>query len=234
MLIQNCVWQLIKNGFSNKKIITISGVGGSGKTTLALYLVGNLLTLENLEEGSCIWIQASEAFPKKRLETLFSYNLKKLDYLYNNIFITPQRKMCANYFEQLNNFKKIISPNFVLPPELKFIVIDNISHHLRYKISRSMNISQKMTIFNDFYNNYLLPMIFLCNREELRLILIHEVSSDIDTGKIRPFFHKLYDRLDQFQIILVKEFNSKSMELKFDKVSQVFSYNIIDSGFIWT
>jgi len=77
-------------------------------------------------------------------------------------------------------------------------------------------------------------MIFLCNREELRLILIHEVSSDIETGKIRPFFHKLYDRLDQFQIILVKEINSKSMELKFDKVSQVFSYNIIDSGFIWT
>ena len=234
MLIQNRVWQLIRKGFSNKKIITISGVGSSGKTTLALYLVGNLLTLENLEEGSCIWIQTSEAFPKKRLETLFSHNLKKLDYLSNNIFITPQSKICSSYSEQLSNFKKIIDPKFVLPPELKFIVIDNISHHLRYKISRSMNISHKMIIFNEFYTNYLLPMIFLCNREELHLILIHEVSSDIDTGKMRPFFHKLYDRLDQFQIILVKEINRQSMKLKFDKISQAFSYNIINSGFIWT
>ena len=42
MLIQNRVWQLIRKGFSNKKIITISGVGSSGKTTAGHGHDGNL------------------------------------------------------------------------------------------------------------------------------------------------------------------------------------------------
>ena len=67
MVSQKSVFNGLKKLINRKSIISISGSSGTGKTSLSEFLIGNLL-IEN--EGCCMWIQASEAFPKKRLEIM--------------------------------------------------------------------------------------------------------------------------------------------------------------------
>ena len=229
---QEAILSLLTSGLSGKKIMSISGPAGTGKTTLALFLIGNSLSFKAPYDESCIWIQASEAFPKKRFNVMFNTSPNKLTYLNENVFIIPNKKPCDSYPELLSTIKKIISDEFITPPDLKFIVIDNISHHLRYKISLVDDIAARVTLLNDFFNSYLLPLIFLCNRENITLILIHEASFDINQGRNRPFFYKLYDRIDALKINLIKEFTKTSIEIIIDNKSQVFKYRLVDSGII--
>lgn len=196
--------------------------------------MGTFLTLKKPHQGSCIWIQASEAFPKKRLLSLFTSQPSKLAYLNDAFYILPREQACRTYSEQLIIFQKLNDSNFIAPPDVNFMVIDNISHHLRYKFSKGAEIDENLRNINYFYNNYLLPLIFRCIREDLRLILIHEVSSDINTGEDRPFFHKLYDRLDAFKINLLKQNGRNHTEFVLDQEQKVFSYEIMESGFVWT
>ena len=81
----------------NRNVISISGKSGTGKTTLGLQLVGTILTSEKPYDSSCIWIQASEQFPKKRLVSLFKDSPGKIHYLLKNIFVYPEKKPVSNY-----------------------------------------------------------------------------------------------------------------------------------------
>ena len=56
------------NLLKERRIISISGESGTGKTTLALQLVASALTREGLTKNQAVWVQASEQFPKKRLQ----------------------------------------------------------------------------------------------------------------------------------------------------------------------
>lgn len=56
---------------NERRIISISGESGTGKTTLALQLISSGLTQEESSEDKALWIQASELFPKKRLHSLY-------------------------------------------------------------------------------------------------------------------------------------------------------------------
>jgi RecA/RadA recombinase len=234
MSVHKSVWHLIRQGFSAKHIISLSGPAGSGKTSLVLYLVGNFLTIKHPYRGSCIWMQASESFPKKRLASLFASQPRRLAYLNERVYIIPRDHACKTFMEQLTIFEKLNGSNFIAPSDLKFMVIDNISHHLRYAFSKGDKITENLSTVNLFYNNYLLPLIFRCIREDIRLILIHEVSSDINTGQDHPFFHKLYDRLDAFKMNLSKEYHNNLTEIILDQTQHVFSYKIMESGFVWT
>ena len=128
-----------QKAFSTHKIISISGDSGTGKTTLAQFLIGNLLTISKPYEDYCFWIQASETFSKKRLVNMYKMDSEKLRYLKNSILISPGRKTCSSFSEQSELLRRLSNNNYIFPPNLKFIVIDNISHHLRYEISKLRN-----------------------------------------------------------------------------------------------
>ncbi|GAH49495.1 unnamed protein product [marine sediment metagenome] len=80
-----------KNG-----LISIAGKSGTGKTTLALQFISTLMTLEKPYRDQCVWIQASEQFPKKRLRTLFESYSDKVNYVLKNIFVAPGIKPFSN------------------------------------------------------------------------------------------------------------------------------------------
>ena len=90
MTFQESVMDSIQNLFHNNTVISISGESGTGKTSLSLFLMGNFLTASNPYDSRGIWIQASESFSKKRLESLFRKDSEKLEYLNNNIFFIPR------------------------------------------------------------------------------------------------------------------------------------------------
>jgi hypothetical protein len=73
-----------------------------------------------------------------------------------------------------------------------------------------------------------------CLRENIALILIHEVSFNPALGKIQPFFNKLYSRIQAVRITLSKSFKSKvkTMEIECGDNSNglKIKYEIIDSG----
>jgi hypothetical protein len=183
-------------------LVSISGESGLGKTTLALQLVGNILTSEASFSGQCVWVQASEAFPLQRLCSLYSKDSIKLSYLKKHIFVIPTTGPFPIYSAQqevLHSFS-----NCVFPPELKVIVIDNISHHLRYHLMQQEDLSVRSRIVDQFYTEQLYPLVMRCLREEIFLVLIHEVSYNVREGSTKPFFSRLYEQLDMISIILSK------------------------------
>ncbi|MFX0032562.1 MAG: hypothetical protein ACFE8E_02865 [Candidatus Hodarchaeota archaeon] len=214
-------------------IISIHGKSGTGKTSLALHLVGWLITKHKPYQDQCLWIQASEFFPSKRLNQIFNDNDEKLQYIRNNIFIAPFKCPFPSYkeqFEFLLEFKVKI-----LPPELRYIVIDNISHHLRYELSICSTIKEKTMLLNLFYQRQLLPLIIFCQKSGIVLILIHEVSYNPPLGKTLPFFHKLYDRIECIEIYLQNEFNQRqrSLSIKYLDLQKRIEYQIFKKGFQW-
>ena len=219
----------IRKLLSHNNIISISGESGTGKTTLSLYLVGNLLAYDKSFTDSCIWIQASEIFPKKRLTQIFECNLEKLKYIQNNIFVQPAQKPIKSFEEQKTIIETIINPSTILPPSLKYIVIDNISHHLRYKLQHTTNW---ISLLDRFYDEQLFPLILFCKREHIHLILIHEVTYSPKLDRTRPFFYKLYDRIDKIDIVLHKVFNSdkKTMEISHNHFHWTIQYIIEHKG----
>ena len=219
--------------FSKKNgIISLAGKSGTGKTTLALQLVSALMTLEEPYRDQSVWIQASEQFPKKRLKSLFKTYPDKINYLLKNFFIAPGLKPFSNYQEQSSYFrqlKTIIFPNYV-----KIIVIDNISHHLRYIIASNADYKERGAILDEFFGVQLFPLIMRCLREKIVLILIHEVSFDPSSGKTKPFYSKLYDRIDSLNVNLSKAIGSglNQMEISSKGTSTKFAYEIRDSGIV--
>jgi len=216
----------------NNGLISIAGKSGTGKTTLALQFVSSLMTLEKPYRDQCVWIQASEQFPKKRLRSLFESYPDKVNYVMKNLFVAPGLKPFSNYQEQSAYFLKLKTTIF--PSNVKFIVIDNISHHLRYIIASCSDYKKRGAILDDFFGVQLFPLVMRCLREGIVLILIHEVSFDPTSGKTKPFYSKLYDRIDSIKINLSKPLGSglKQMEISSKDTSTKFAYEIKGSGIV--
>ncbi len=220
---------------SHSNLISISGESGTGKTTLGLQIVGHLLTENSPYQYQCIWIQASEPFPKQRLGSLYASDTHKLKYLQKNILVFPGESCFSTYEVQQEHLKTFADR--ILPPNLRVILIDNISHHLRYWLMQQNNISERSRILDDFYSSNLLPLIMRCQREEIYLVLIHEVSYNVKERETRPFFSQLYHRLEMAHIVLSKglETQLKSLTINYDRdskgyISQV--YELSQNGLI--
>lgn len=235
MKLQDQIFKGITELFRGFTVISISGRAGTGKTSLTLYLIGSIITSITPFKDTCIWVQASEQFPIKRLKTLFRNDGEKLEYLTNNIFIIPKLRSYSTYEKQVEQLKLFSEKDFLYPPDIKFIVIDNISHHLRFKISQVTDIAQRSSVINNFYEKVLNPLIFRCQREEINLILIHEVTFDIESQHTRPFFFKLYERINGVNISLSRLSNSPfgKLDMTFDNISLSFGYSLTDEGFIF-
>ena len=215
-----------------RRIISVSGASSTGKTTLALQLVASALSCEGGIDEHCVWIQASEQFPKKRLHTFFKSFPGKFDNLVKKIFLYPVTSPFLSYEDQsafLTTLGKII-----LPFNTKYLVIDNISHHLRFAASCCSNFKQRKVVLDDFFNLQLFPLIMRCLREDIVLILIHEVSFDPKLGKNQPFFNKLYSRINSVNVSLSKPFNSKTKRMKLiskdNKITSELKYEILERG----
>jgi len=192
------------------------------------------MTLEKPYRDQCIWIQASEQFPKKRLRSLFKSYPDKVNYVLKNIFVAPGIKPFSNYQEQSAYFRRL--KTIIFPNNVKIIVIDNISHFLRYIIATNSDFKKRGAILDEFFSAQLFPLIMRCFREKIILILIHEVSFDPASGKTKPFFSKLYDRIDSININLSKTMGSglKQMEIcsRRKGTSAKFVYEIEESGIV--
>jgi RecA/RadA recombinase len=180
----------------NADIFSISGPSASGKTTLALQLISNLIEPKKHEKN--IWIQASEVFPKRRLDSLLLNNLSQKKYILRNTFVFPSNHVITSFEQQQELLKRISTQLY--PPGTKYLVIDNISHHLRLSLSLQKDLSLRSKLVNQFFNEILLPLIMRCKREQINLIMIHEVSQDPQTGKIHPFYYKLFKRIESTSI----------------------------------
>lgn len=213
-------------------IISISGESGTGKTTFAIQLVGTILSYEPPFEDSCIWVQASEKFSLKRLIQIFQEEKEKLEYIQNNIYIIPQNNPIRTYEQQGSLIQQLMDISSYLPPSLKYIVIDNVSHHLRYKLTCFHNPKNISSILNSFYETQLMPLILFCKQNEIILILIHEVSYNPKDQENKPFFYRLYRRIKTIDIVLNKLHHTekKNLYIYYNKVKWNFQFIIEPSG----
>ncbi len=195
-----------------RRIISISGESGTGKTTLALQLIASALTREDASNYQAVWVQASEQFPKKRLHAFFKNSPDAYKALLKRIFIHPGTNVFLS-FEAQSIFLTHLS-SVILPFNTKYIVIDNISHYLRFAASCCSDVGRKMALLDEFFSSQLFPLIMRCLREEIVLILLHEVSFNPSVGKNQPFFNKLYSRINSVNVSLSKPFGSKIKSMK--------------------
>ena len=237
MISQKSFLYLIEALLKRHGIISISGPSGSGKTTLAQFITGHLITSGNDVRDQALWVQASEDFSRKRLETIFGDDWDKLSHLKENVYVIPSNVSCTNFIEQQLTLNKIINQNAILPPYLHFIVIDNISHHMRYELSRAGSIKEKSELIDGFFDSLLLPLIRKCQREKINLILIHEVSYIPEIKKERPFLYKVHDRIKVINIELRKDLQTrrKKMDifLNSGRIHDNIEYELCDTGFLF-
>ncbi|MFX0155095.1 MAG: hypothetical protein ACFE9Q_11260 [Candidatus Hodarchaeota archaeon] len=231
MLLEHEIFKGITKLFTYNNIISVSGESGTGKTTLALSLVGNCLK----DGEQCIWIQASEIFPIKRLEHIFKKHPNKLDYLRDNIYIIPKNHVIHTYQEQHSLIQNLLIESSILPPNLRFIVVDNISHHLRYWITQNEGIKHISKILDDFFEEEIMPLILFCKRNSIVLIFIHEMTFVPNLSCTKPFFYKLFDRLKTIDFILNNGSygNKKKIRVLLDGGEWEFSYTIEQRGIIF-
>jgi len=218
---------------SQDGIISIYGESGTGKTTLTLQIISEFIIKHKSQNRQCIWVQASEIFPKKRLQTMYRNEPEIISALLKNIFVIPGKKPFSNITTQsafLKNFETL-----ALPPNLKYIVIDNISHHLRYAQANISVFQEKMKLMNEFFNHQLFPLIMFCLREKIILFLIHEVSFDPQSGQLKAYNNKLFERVRCVEINLLKSIGSqlKSMILSTRNIKKQYTYEISEKGFVW-
>ncbi len=187
-------------------------------------------------ENYALWLQLSERFSSKRLSNILVKNVEKLNFVKEHTLISPEDGPCKNYEDQCFLFKEILSPNFYVP-DLKFIVLDNISHHLRYELSKYNDIKNIVSLKNNFFQSYLFPLMMMCERREIILILIHEATYVPILYKNKPFNYKLYDKIDDLLHILMKEDEINSgnyfMQISNTRLTYNLNYLIKNEGFIW-
>ena len=231
MLSQNKMLKGLQKILHSTTVVNLSGESGTGKTSLALYLVSQFLE----DEGCCIWVQASEPFPKRRLETMYGNNQKQLNTILKQVYIAPDK--CFTTFDTQSEFMvKITHENYIFPPDLQFIVIDNISHHLRFKFSNVSEINEKILLLDRFYSSELLPLILLCSRENIILILIHEVSFNMNLQRNQPFFNRLYERIKGLNIVLKQSLITKERVMNLTIKGKLYSlwFEIEDTRFVFS
>ena len=232
MITSNSFFQRIHDLTLQNKIFSIAGASSTGKTTLMLQLISNFLTDTGPNQFCCLWIQASESFPKKRLQKMLELTPDKLNKVLNNIFVIPSNQTCKNYEAQKKIINNITENNISLPPNLKYIVIDNISHHLRYDLSRCSDFQSSISFLNEFFNSQLYPLIMFCDHNDITLFLIHEVSYDPKLGKNKVFCQRLYERIKCVKIFLDlnKIMQSKTISIEIENKKYSFNYQINDLG----
>lgn len=231
MLEQTSFLTELKQLMDSNNIISIYGKAGTGKTSLSIFLVGSYMTTDPPFYQQCVWIQASEFFPARRLTQLFHNDKDRLYYIRNNIFITPFKRPFLSYQEQSTYF--IDTEHKIFPPDVKYIVIDNISHHLRFEVAKYQNVTDKIAFLNRYYETQLLPLILFTQRNNIIMILIHEVSYSPKLDMIVPFFHSLYQRVETIAIKLEKNImtHQNYLYLSLAKNSIIVNYDILEDGF---
>ncbi|TFF85420.1 MAG: hypothetical protein EU517_01650 [Promethearchaeota archaeon] len=223
---------LFQKLISQQKIISLVGESSTGKTTLALQLITNLMMRDQSKNEQAIWIQSSESFPKKRAETMYRDKPDVALDVLGRIFVIPKEKPFSNITAQSEFFKSF--NNLILPPGVKYIVIDNISHHLRHAQANILEVREKMNHMNGFFTQQLYPLIMFCLRNKYYLFLIHEVSFDPQSGRLRAYNGQLFERIRGLEISLSNSIDNKrkTMKLFAEKTAQQYSYRITDRGLI--
>lgn len=222
---------VLKNLLDRFSFINIFGEAGTGKTTFALQLVNSLLSYPELSDISSIWIQASESFPSKRLKTLHSNDQFLLHHLLHHIFIIP-KKPTSDYY-QLNSLLANLSTfQRRIPPNTQALVIDNISHHLRYELTQFSEIVDKVAILDDFFDSVIVPLTFFCEESRITLILIHEVSYNPNKDETIMFNHQLFDRINSLDIELKKDLFTGKYYIHFhtEYSTKSFQYTLRQKG----
>jgi len=87
---------------------------------------------------------------------------------------------------------------------------------------------------DEFYSTQIWPLILFCKRNNIILILIHEVTFVPGIAMTRPFFYKLYDRIKTIDIVLSNMINStkKTLSLLVAKNEWKFTYNLDQTGIV--
>jgi len=232
MLMQNTSSDQLREIISEYKIISIIGESSTGKTTLALQLIANLMNLDEKTTKKAIWIQASEKFPKKRLITMYQNHPKVVSNLLRRIYVIPKEKTFSDISTQSKFFRNF--KNLALPPRIKYLVIDNISHHLRFAQANISDFKAKLKFMDEFFTQELFPLIMFILRENYYLFLIHEVSFDPKLGQLRAYNNQLFERIKGIEICLSNLVRSKlkMMSISIDGVHKQFTYEISDQGLV--
>lgn len=216
------------SAYIQNPLLSISGESGLGKTTLAQQIIGSLLAKTG---DTCIWVQASERFSKTRFKALFPTTYSER---LGKVFIAPSYGVFQSSLEQAEFLRRLHREKMMLPPSTKYLVIDNISHHLRYEVLKGKDIESISQTLNRFFEECLSPLLFFCQTHFIFLVLIHESTYNPKEDRSEKFYNKLYSRLDSTEIILEKDnfSDKKVLTVMKNGSKKSYEYRITREGIV--
>lgn len=220
------VIELLYNLFYERfNVLNISGKAGVGKSSFIQWLVGNMISKKL---RSCVWISAGKKFSARRLNELFQKNEKKLNYLKNQFFTIH----VTSYFDQFDKIKKIASSVIQMPPEIQFIVVDNVSFHIRYLLSTINDVKKTVKLIDSFFEKQIFPLKMFASRIKAKLIFVHEVSYNPKLDKTIKFLPGVFNRIESINITMISdEKNDNYIEISAEGGLKTLQYKINNEGF---
>ncbi|MHA1340456.1 MAG: hypothetical protein ACTSO2_10825 [Promethearchaeota archaeon] len=172
----------------------------------------------------------SSKYLLKYLKYLLIYNPKSLKEQINivNIIYKSLKEIQQNFVKTtIANNKKESSPVFArnkASPQIKSnfnlnlvnnlyaIVIDSVSNHLRLEAAKNAgNLSLFYKYLESFFEEHILPLLFIQNKLNCKIILTHQISSK-PNGEHEASLKFLFEKIKSCWIYLTPE-NSKSFIL---------------------
>jgi hypothetical protein len=149
--------------------------------------------------------------------------------------VVPGKRIIQNFTHQEIIFQTIIENLPIEPRRIKYIIVDNISHHLRKKILETNNIKKVTDFLDNFFNQQLFPLISFSLLHKIQMILIHESTYNPENEQEEAFSFNLFSRIDSLWIIMKKKVTGKEkiFEIKNSGSVNQFHYIIDAHGIIF-
>jgi DNA repair protein RadB len=154
---------LLGGGLAPKNVVHIYGAPGSGKTNFAL-----LATAAAASEGKVIYLDSEGGFSPERLEQIVGKQ-RFMEVLKNVILVEP-----SDFDEQKVAIKKL--EDIVSGSQVSLIIVDSISVLYRLEEARDMKELGRQ----------LASLLRLARKYEVPVLIVNQVYTDIDAGRIAP------------------------------------------------
>lgn len=213
------IFDIISN--FNEKIIQIGGKSTTGKTTLAMTLLNNIIEqyLKSSGNGTVIWIDSNNSFSKDRFSSICQ-NPKYLNHIMYRAVTDLSDQQTA--IELIYNLAKSKAMN-----NISALVVDDISYHVR-NIESKMSYGQFSVYLEAFFENQIKKILQIQQLTNCYIILVHQMSVKKEKSDI--VFSDLYKQINSLFIDLHSDGVNRYATMRNETIIVKLKYTLTSQG----
>lgn len=165
-----------------QRILHITGDPGTGKSILAQAIA---IRFSELRNKQVLYIDTMKKFSKKRFMMFFKDSEKRDLFTMSEIQSLQSQEFLITKLKKMSDFDQLT--------DIGLIVFDSISHHLRHELTKGQ-FNHYINLINEFHACQMEPLIRVAVKNDIKIILVHEMSFKPELGSI-PFLLSYFEQI---------------------------------------